>query len=704
MTKDTEHKRLRRVLGLFLLVLAVPTLAIVWQAFAQLKFEAFHQHRLQAEAFTRRVDAELSSALREAEQRTFADFSFLNVAGATNVFQRSPLAVFPVSDSIPGVLGYFQVGANGEFSTPLLPGDVASAEVYGIPTDELTARTALAATLQSVLAENELVNRRLNAATDAVRAGSSPVATLSPLEEAPASPSEAAGAASGALQSAAEPEATAEADDAYTQRRFDDLIPKIRQSIARSSPAAVEALSKNDQEGDADAQRELFEIEEALERKSEQRQLADNRGAGSRVDDTRARRIEQVALPQSAALQDGPADESADPIRIATFESEIDPYYFRLLDSGHFVLFRNVWRDGQRFIQGMLIDRERFLDAALERPYRAAAIAEMSGMHIGYYGDILSTDSGDGRESYPVGTGELRDTLLFSRNLSAPFDGLELVYSVNRLPLGPGARVLGWTSAALAIILGAGLYALYRLGSSHIQLARQQQDFVSAVSHELKTPLTSIRMYGEMLSQGWVNDDKKSQYYTFIQNEAERLSRLIANVLRLSRLTRNDDDVTLVSHAVSEIVATVEKTLRGQVENAEFDFSLGVAEDVEDTVLNVDLDGLCQVFINLVDNAIKFSAQTTQKRIDMRCAREGDSVIFTIRDYGPGIPQDQLKKIFQLFYRSESELTRETVGTGIGLAIVQELVSAMSGSIDVMNRDPGAEFRVSLPAKREQTA
>ena len=71
--------------------------------------------------------------------------------------------------------------------------------------------------------------------------------------------------------------------------------------------------------------------------------------------------------------------------------------------------------------------------------------------------------------------------------------------------------------------------------------------------------------------------------------------------------------------------------------------------------------------------------------------------MFTVRDYGPGIPADQLEKVFRLFYRTESELTRETVGTGIGLAIVHQLTTAMGGSVDVVNRQPGAEFRVSLP-------
>jgi signal transduction histidine kinase len=98
-----------------------------------------------------------------------------------------------------------------------------------------------------------------------------------------------------------------------------------------------------------------------------------------------------------------------------------------------------------------------------------------------------------------------------------------------------------------------------------------------------------------------------------------------------------------------------------------------------------------------VDNAIKFSARAQKKAVDIQCRllQEG-GVMFKVRDYGPGIPKDQLKKIFKLFYRTESELTRETVGTGIGLALVKQLSASMNGTIDVVNVDPGAEFRLSF--------
>jgi signal transduction histidine kinase len=128
-------------------------------------------------------------------------------------------------------------------------------------------------------------------------------------------------------------------------------------------------------------------------------------------------------------------------------------------------------------------------------------------------------------------------------------------------------------------------------------------------------------------------------------------------------------------------------------------------ERLVDAVVMIDEDCFLQIIINLVDNAIKFSAAADARKIEIgsRLSSNG-RVVFSVRDFGPGVPRDQMKKIFELFYRSESELTRETVGTGIGLAIVHQLSLAMNGSVDVVNRNPGAEFHVSFPIDHQDAA
>jgi signal transduction histidine kinase len=238
---------------------------------------------------------------------------------------------------------------------------------------------------------------------------------------------------------------------------------------------------------------------------------------------------------------------------------------------------------------------------------------------------------------------------------------------------------------------------LLRLGQRQLALARQQQDFVSAVSHELKTPLTSIRMYGEMLREGWADEAKRKSYYDFIFYEAERLTRLINNVLQLARMSRNEQAGTLTDMTVGEALAELKPRLESQLEPSEFGLLITGTDEVESARIKIDIDWFIQIFINLVDNAVKFSANGAQKRVDIRCQLMQDGKIqFSVRDYGPGIDPDQMKKIFKLFYRSENELTRETVGTGIGLALVHQLASAMQTEVDVVNCEPGAEFRLRI--------
>jgi len=257
--------------------------------------------------------------------------------------------------------------------------------------------------------------------------------------------------------------------------------------------------------------------------------------------------------------------------------------------------------------------------------------------------------------------------------------------------------VILWLSAILSSILCIGFYLMYRLGLSQINLAKQQQNFVSAVSHELKTPLTSIRMYGEILREGWASEEKKKSYYDFIYDESERLSRLINNVLHLAKMTRNEQTAVIKAVSVKELIDQVRSKVSTQIEQAGFTLNIKCEDACKETNISVDEDWFIQIMINLVDNAIKFSSKAKTKQVDLICRKtRNGKITFYVRDYGPGIDKQQMKKIFKLFYRSENELTRKTVGTGIGLALVYQMTMAMHGKIDVVNQSPGAEFRMSF--------
>ena len=166
-------------------------------------------------------------------------------------------------------------------------------------------------------------------------------------------------------------------------------------------------------------------------------------------------------------------------------------------------------------------------------------------------------------------------------------------------------------------------------------------------------------------------------------------------MLQLARLSRNEQVASVNSVTVAEALAELRPRLESQLEPSGFSLRIDGEPEIGTMRITIDIDWFIQIFINLVDNAVKFSASATQRSIDIgyREMRDG-RIQFSVRDYGPGIDAGQMKKIFTLFYRSENELTRETVGTGIGLALVHQLASAMNAEVDVVNCDPGAEFRI----------
>lgn len=689
--KRFDGRRLEFLLSIFFLALAVPTGVLIWQAYGQLKWEAYYQYRGMAEELTRRIDESLLKQIVEAERRSFADYAFLVVAGdpSANFLQRSPLAAYPVETGLSGVIGYFQVDAEGDFSTPLLPPEGTEAASVGIDAAEYAERLELADRLRDILSDNRLVRHR-PARLESRRAG-----------EAGATDDHAAPTGMSGRE-AAEPPAAG-----YSQRIFDDL---------GKYPSGVAAVSASDEKDrvDRDAGRQTaapreqevigkvadLNLEPAYRDKLERLEEETVRTVAAPQPGLRTKRTEQTALPEAGIPGDEASfsmDADRGGLRISTFESEVDPFEFSLLDSGHFVLFRKVWRERQRFIQGILIDPDVFLEAAIADRFEEAALAQMSELVIAYYDDVLRSPGGQA-VGYRGSLEELEGTLLYRGRLSAPLDSLGLIYSVRHLPPGPGARVLGWVILVLTAVFLGGFYALHRLARGQLRLARQQQDFVSAVSHELKTPLTSIRMYGEMLKEGWAGEDKRQQYYEYIHDESERLTRLISNVLQLASITRVDTNLAMRSATVGELMDGVEAKVSSQVQRAGFEAVFDRDERAEGAVVLIDKDCFLQIVINLVDNAVKFSAGASDTKIEIGSRLFGNTrVVFRVRDFGPGVPRNQMKKIFELFYRSENELTRETVGTGIGLAIVHQLTLAMNGSVDVVNRDPGAEFRVSFP-------
>ena len=680
------RQRLILWLGVFFLALAIPTAVLINQAYRQLKFESFHQYRLLAEDLSKQIDRQLQASIASESARSFTDYTFLNIAGdpKANFLQRSPLSAYPVQSSLPGIIGYFQIDAQGKFSTPLLPQDTNTALAYGVSNSELRQRRTLQARLHQILSENHLVQ------TAGAYAGLSAPPTRRAREETARNKLSTSDATSSSPVSPAPASAPLELQQGFDQLREAELQPLKKQQTLPNTLGRVEELKLNSPYAAKPATGKTSVEKAELIQQADKRVLRKERSVLP----------EQAQLSAKDAGQKQKRDREQD-VRVHIFESQIDAFEISLLDSGQFVLYRKVWRDGQRYIQGGLIDPAPLFHKLIESAFRETALSQMSNIAIAYRGNIFTAFTGKGAQGYLSSTEQLQGALLAQTRLSAPWSDLELIFSVNQLPAGPGANVLGWVAFSLIIVLCGGFYLMYRLGVRQIDLTRQQQDFVSAVSHELKTPLTSIRMYGEILREGWADEDKKRSYYDYIFTESERLSRLISNVLQLARMTRHDLQAECKPCRVSELIDNIRSKVSTQIERAGFSLNLHCEENAQAASIQVDVDFFTQILINLVDNALKFAAKADNKRIDIGCRRQRDHIIFSVRDYGPGIPKDQLRKVFKLFYRASNELTRETVGTGIGLALVQQLAQAMQAQVDVINQQPGVEFQVCYPVLPE---
>ncbi|HRQ63394.1 MAG TPA: ATP-binding protein [Xanthomonadaceae bacterium] len=690
MKRLSTPRRLRLLLGTLFLALALPSALLIWRTERQIRLEGWHQQREAAEALTRAIDARLQRLLQGEETKGYGDYRFLTVAGdpARGVLsQRSPLAQLPDDAAAPGLLGHFQIDPEGRFSTPLLPEDGGHARDLGMDGAEWETRLALRAGLIEVLAQNRLLSRDVAVASsdaDGLEeefdrivpedARFASQAAFDRLNIVPPSPQQGEGKG---------PTFEESTEDAYKQST-ERSARRERSAVLQSAPAPASAPQYMPAESEPPAVGRQAPSVRGLAGRDEAG-LDTITVTGARIrrgDIEEATREAEDAAPAVAEVALPPAP------RIDIFESVLDPFEFSRLDSGHFVLFRRVWNDGGRSIQGVLLDADRFLDSELLAPFRASPLAGAATLAVGWRGVSI--------DSIP-GSGPLEDPLHRHR-LSAPFGDLELSLTLNRLDPGPGALLTRWTGMVLLAVLLLGFILLYRLGLSQLRLARQQQDFVAAVSHELKTPLTSIRMYGELLREGWVPEDKRREYYAYIHDESERLSRLIGNVLQLARMERQELALEIKPMAVGELFDLARSRLAAQIARAGFEASFELDPAVATRQVSVDSDALLQILINLVDNALKFSARAVERRVDIAVrAAERGAIELSVRDHGPGVARAQMRRIFELFYRASDTLTRETVGTGIGLALVRQLAVAMDGSVDVVNREPGAEFRVRFP-------
>jgi signal transduction histidine kinase len=237
-----------------------------------------------------------------------------------------------------------------------------------------------------------------------------------------------------------------------------------------------------------------------------------------------------------------------------------------------------------------------------------------------------------------------------------------------------------------------------------VTLARQKTDFVSNVSHELKTPLTSIRMFSELLADGRVSDTAKQRSYLhIISAETARLTRLINNVLDFARLERGEKKYDFKNCDLVSVVRDTAESYRPHLENNSF--ILDCKLPTQPLLVRGDADALAQIIVNLLSNAEKYSNH--EKQIEVSVDRHESPLPYAevrVLDRGLGVPVSCEEKIFEKFYRAHDSLASGIQGSGLGLTLARQIARAHGGDVAYHAREGGGScFALRLPAKTEPT-
>ncbi|HEV3167129.1 MAG TPA: ATP-binding protein [Isosphaeraceae bacterium] len=262
--------------------------------------------------------------------------------------------------------------------------------------------------------------------------------------------------------------------------------------------------------------------------------------------------------------------------------------------------------------------------------------------------------------------------------------------------LGP-PRVLDVLGTRLLGSPPAGAVLVFHDVTELRRLERMRQDFVANVSHELKTPLASIKAYAETLREGGLHDDRVNvRFLRQIEDQVDRLDKLVLDLLSLARLESGQE---VYQHHPVAIVPVLEASVEAHRERAQakrLNYQLNLGELNGSTQVRADEEALRQILDNLIDNALKYTPDGGGVRISCRLA--ADQVELEVADTGIGIPRDDLPRVFERFYRVDKARSRELGGTGLGLAIVKHLVQSLGGHVGVASRvGAGSQFTVTLP-------
>jgi signal transduction histidine kinase len=649
-------KRLKLLIAIFSVALSIPLAYFVVRTYRGLAQEEVATLRYFADTLFDKMEGALAEMVKKEEGRAIDEFNYEVIppgppeadAGKP---QPSPLSQLPRENFI---LGYFQNNPDGSFQTPLVAGTEKVAPAHSNR-------------IKALKGANELFNHKRVTATDRIQPRPAEIAVHEEVKQ-----------------------ETTFADkyiDSSRTRASKSFLGQKEKRLQKITIGQAANITRQEQAKEMSSPSAVVESEYDRE----DQYVAKDQVAGG-ISAPKKRITRKMNL--EAASEEPPSDSVIDADETESFQVEVAPLQAVFLTDDQIFIFRRIMINQQIYRQGFVLQVNAFLEHLTRTFFRTQPMARFTGLRLSV------VDQGREADAVEAGHYSKNSDFILNRGFPSPFSFLKAVLTCSQIPKSAGRRTLNIMLIVLAVIVLIGLFAIYQSARAIEDLSERRSQFVSSVTHELKTPLTNIRMYIEMLEQGIAKSPEREQeYFRILDSEGVRLSRLINNVLEMSKLEREQRHLNMQTDSFAEVVNEVETVMAEKLKKDGFSLIVQLGDIPP---FKYDREVMIQVLINLIENSMKFGKNAPERDIHIRTGMEGGHVKIMVSDTGPGIPRRALKKVFNDFYRVENALTRTTRGTGIGLALVKKFVQLMGGTVTAANNSgPGCTFTISLPLARQ---
>jgi signal transduction histidine kinase len=347
---------------------------------------------------------------------------------------------------------------------------------------------------------------------------------------------------------------------------------------------------------------------------------------------------------------------------------------------------------------GVLLSEAFVRDDLIGRTIKEASAGHEASSSLAM---VVTISDENQRVLYSNGTAQ--NGYLLENNFDRPFSNWKAAVGLKNTNLDYLARnsflhSAGATVLVLVFLLG-GVALTLRATDREARLAQAKSNFVANVSHELKTPLSLLSLFSEILELGRVKtEEKKIEYYRIIRHESLRLNKMIDNILDFSKIEAGRKTYNFAAGDMAAVIQNVLSSYRYQIMNSGFDIQTTMQPDLPPVL--IDRQAMAQAISNLLDNAIKYSGEV--KRLSITTVTVGSDLSVEIADHGIGIPRAEQAKIFEKFYRVGNGLVHDVKGSGLGLSLVKHIVEAHKGTISVESDvGKGSRFTILLPLARK---